>query len=70
LAHSNLSLSLEQIEERLLSFARQHGQIRRNEVTALTGLSQDQAYRLLKRFVKQGKLKQASLGRTAYYRAC
>ncbi len=62
------TLQPQQIEEQLLTFARQHGQFRRSEVEALTGLSRDQAYRLLRRLAKQGKLEQVGMGRMAYYR--
>jgi len=62
-----LALSLLEIEERLLTFARQRGQFRRSEMEKFTGLSRDQAYRLLRRLVKQGKLEQVGTGRWAFY---
>ena len=61
-------LSPARIEERLLAHVQQHGQIQRGEVETLTGLSRDQAYRLLKRLVEQRKLVQVGRGRGAYYR--
>ncbi|MBC8449581.1 MAG: AAA family ATPase, partial [Chloroflexi bacterium] len=61
-------LSSVQMEEQVMSHVRRHGRIRRAEVEALSGLSRDQAYRLLKHLVEQGKLELVGRGRAACYR--
>ena len=45
-----------QHEQMVLSYARQHGSIRRSEVMDLCRLNDDQAWRLLKRLLDAGKL--------------
>lgn len=63
-----VSLSSDEVEEQLVAHVRQCGRIQRGEVETLTGLSRDQAYRLLRRLVEQGKLELVGRGRVAYYR--
>ncbi len=59
----------QQMEEMILSYARSHGRITRKEAATLCHLKEYQAYYLLKKLVKAGKLKPAgSKGRGAYYR--
>ena len=47
---------------------RRQGRIRRGQVEAMGDLSRDQAYRLLRRLVEQGRLELVGRGRGAYYR--
>lgn len=56
-----------QHEQMILSFIQQHGRIKRAEVMALCHLDDDQAYRLLKRLVEEGKLANHGERRGAYY---
>jgi len=51
-----------------MAYVHQHGRIQRSVVEALSGLSRDQAYRLLRRLVKEGRLEPVGRGREAYYR--
>lgn len=53
----------------VLSYARQHGQIKRAEVLALCRLSEGQAKDLLKRMKAQGLLILGGAGRGAVYQA-
>jgi len=62
------ALSAAQIEEQIIAHVRQHGRIRRGDVEVLSGLSRDQAYRVLKGLVEQGKLELVGRGRAACYR--
>jgi ATP-dependent DNA helicase RecG len=52
----------------VLSYVRQHGQIRRAEVMELCRLSEGQAKELLKRMLGQSLLKLEGTGRGAFYR--
>jgi ATP-dependent DNA helicase RecG len=61
-------LSVAQVEERVMAHVQQQGQIRRGQVEAMGDLSRDQAYRLLRRLVEQGRLELVGRGRGAYYR--
>ena len=65
---SIVDLSLGQIEQQLKTYVQRHGRIQRGQVETLTGLSRDQAYRLLQRLVRQGELERIGRGRGAYYR--
>ena len=47
---------------------RKQGRIQRGEVEAMGDLSRDQAYRLLRHLVGQGRLELMGRGRGAYYR--
>lgn len=58
-----------QHEQMVLSYARQHGQIKRSEVMDLCRLSQDQAWRLLKRLLETGQLVRHGERRWAVYKA-
>ena len=60
-------LSLPQVEERIIAHLRKHGRIQRGDVETLSGMSRDQAYRLLRRLVEQGILESVGRGRGAYY---
>jgi len=62
------SLTMPQLEDQLMAHAHQHGRIQRGEVEALSGLSRDQVYRLLRRLVKDGRLELVGRGQTAFYR--
>ncbi len=61
-------LSPVQVENQVIAFIRKHGRVQRGKVETFSGLSRDQAYRLLKRLVEQGKLELVGRGRAAYYR--
>jgi len=61
-------LSVTEAEEQVMAYVRQHGRIQRSAVETLSGLSRDQAYRLLRRLVTEGRLKRVGRGRGAYYR--
>ena len=63
-----VGLSSVEMEEQLVAYVHQHGRVQRGEVETLTGLSRDQAYRLLRRLVEQGKLELVGRGRVAHYR--
>ena len=65
---SIVDLSLGQIEQQLKTYVQRHGRIQRGQVETLTGLSRDQAYRLLQRLARQGELERIGRGRGAYYR--
>lgn len=56
-----------QHEQLVLSYARQHGQIKRAEVMGLCRLSEDQAWRLLKRLLETGQLVRRGERRWAIY---
>lgn len=56
-----------QHEQMVLSYVRQHGQIKRGEAMELCRLSKDQAWKLLNRLTKQGNLKQHGEKRGAVY---
>ncbi|MBL8252140.1 MAG: ATPase, partial [Candidatus Competibacter sp.] len=56
-----------QNEQMVLSYVRQHGQIRRSEVMELCRLSEDQAWKLLKRLMDNGKVRKHGERRGAYY---
>lgn len=58
-----------QHEQMVLSYARQHGQIKRAEVMELCRLSEDQAWRLLKRLWNDGHLVKQGERRWAVYTA-
>lgn len=58
-----------QQEQMVLSYARQHGQIRRSEVMVLCRLSDDQAWRLLKRLLDAGQLLKHGERRWTFYTA-
>ncbi|MBL7065406.1 MAG: putative DNA binding domain-containing protein [Anaerolineae bacterium] len=62
------SLSRSQMEDQVIAHVRRHGRIQCGEVETLTGQSRDQAYRLLKHLVEQGKLELMGRGRAAHYR--
>jgi len=62
------ALSTTQVEEQIMAHVRQHGRIQRGDVEALSGLSRDQAYRVLKHLVEQRKLERVGRGRVAHYR--
>jgi ATP-dependent DNA helicase RecG len=58
----------QQVEEMILNYARSHNRITRKEAAELCRLKEYQAYYLLKKLVKAGKLKPAGgKGRGAYY---
>ena len=54
-------------EQMVLSYARQHGQIKRAEVMELCHLSEDQAWRVLKRLLEDGRLHKQGERRWAFY---
>ena len=56
-----------QHEQMVLSYARQHGQIKRAEVVELCRLSEDQAFRLLKLLVEKKKLNKHGEHKLATY---
>jgi ATP-dependent DNA helicase RecG len=56
-----------QNEQMVLNFVGQHGLIRRAEAMDLCRLSDDQAFRLLKRLVDRGQLRAHGEKRGAYY---
>lgn len=56
-----------QNEQMVLNFVGQHGRIKRSEAMELCRLSDDQAFRLLKRLVEQGQLVAHGERRGAYY---
>ena len=56
-----------QQEQMVLSYVRQHGQIKRAEVMELCRLSSDQAARLLKRMKQDGLLQQSGERRWSVY---
>jgi ATP-dependent DNA helicase RecG len=58
-----------QHEQMVLSYVRQHGQIKRAEVMELCRLSEDQAKALLKRLKAEMRLIQHGERRGAYYTA-
>jgi ATP-dependent DNA helicase RecG len=58
-----------QHEQLVLSFARQHGQIRRADVMELCRVSEGQAKELLRKLKERGELVQHGERRTAYYTA-
>jgi ATP-dependent DNA helicase RecG len=58
---------LTELEAQVLSLACQQGQIQRQQVEALSGLSRDQAYRLLRHLVDKGVLELVGKGRGAHY---
>lgn len=62
-----LGFSVIQHEQMVLSYVRQHGQIRRADVMELCRLSTDQAAKLLKRMKEQGALMQQGERRWATY---
>ncbi|OHR90547.1 ATPase [Pseudomonas sp. HMSC75E02] len=62
-----LGFSVIQHEQMVLSYVRQHGQIRRADVMELCRLSTDQAAKLLKRMKEQGALMQQGERRWAIY---
>lgn len=62
-----LGFSTIQHEQMVLSYVRQHGQIKRADVMELCRLSQDQAAKLLKRMKEQGALAQKGERRWAIY---
>lgn len=51
----------------VLNYVRQHGQIKRAEVMELCRLSDDQAWKLLKRLMDNGKVRKHGERRGAYY---
>jgi ATP-dependent DNA helicase RecG len=59
-----------QHEQMVLSYARQHGQIKRAEVVELCRLSEDQAFRLLKLLVEKKKLNKHGEHKLATYTLC
>lgn len=56
-----------QQEQMVLQYVQQHEQITRKDAAELCRLSLDQASRLLRRLVDQGKLRAHGSGRSAYY---
>ena len=64
---SVVDLSLVQIEEQVMAYVQRYDRIQRGQVETLSGQSRDQAYRLLRRLVRQGKLEMVGRGRAAYY---
>lgn len=56
-----------QHEQMVLSYVQQHGQIKRAEVMELCRLTEDQAWKLLKRLLEQGKLTKHGERRWAFY---
>jgi len=62
-----VGFDLLQQEQLVVNYARQHGQIRRKDVVELCRLSPDQAYRLLKRLVKKGRLCARGTRKGAFY---
>ncbi|MCW7540479.1 putative DNA binding domain-containing protein [Aquabacterium sp. A7-Y] len=58
-----------QNEQMVLSYVRQHGQIRRAEVMALCRLSEGQAKELIRKLKERGELVQHGERRAAYYTA-
>lgn len=65
-----LGFSAIQHEQMVLSYVRQHGQIKRADVMELCRLSPDQAAKLLKRMKEQGTLAQQGERRWATYVLC
>ncbi len=62
-----LGFSALQNEQMVLNYIRQHGQIKRAEVMELCRLSEDQAWKLLKRLMDNGKVRKHGERRGAYY---
>ena len=62
-----LGFSPIQHEQMVLSYVRQHGQIKRAEVMELCRLSEDQAWHLLRRMLKDGKLVKQGERRWSFY---
>ncbi|MFU2489227.1 ATP-binding protein [Thauera sp. WH-1] len=58
-----------QHEQMVLNYVRQHGQIRRADVMDLCHLTGDQAWKLLKRLMEQGKIQQHGARKGAFYTA-
>lgn len=56
-----------QMEHMILDYVRAHGRITRHEVAELCKLSPDQAYRILKKLVEEGRLIQIGTKKGAYY---
>ena len=56
-----------QNEQMILSYARQHGQIKRADVVDLCHLSEDQASRLLNKLYKNKKLEKHGQMRWTFY---
>lgn len=56
-----------QREQMVLSFAREHGEIRRRDVIELCQLTRDEAWSLIKRMAADGHLIQHGVGRWTYY---
>ncbi len=56
-----------QHEQMILAYVNHHSRIQRKDVMDLCHLTPDQAYRLLKRLVDEGKLKQQGAGKTTHY---
>jgi len=56
-----------QLEQMVLQYAEKHGRITRREAAELCRLSRDQAYRLLTRLAKEGKLARHGTKKGAWY---
>ena len=56
-----------QQEQMVINFVRQHGEIRRKDVMELCQLSQDQAYRLLRRLTAEGILQAVGKKKASFY---
>ena len=56
-----------QQEQMVINFVRQHGEIRRKDVMDLCQLSQDQAYRLLRRLTAEGILQTVGKKKASFY---
>ena len=56
-----------QHEQMILSYAQQHGRIKRNEAIELCRLTGDQASKLLSRLANEGKLTKSGERRGSYY---
>lgn len=56
-----------QHEQMILAYVNHHSRIQRKDAMDLCHLTPDQAYRLLKRLVDEGKLKQQGAGKTTHY---
>ncbi|MEA3310142.1 MAG: ATP-binding protein, partial [Chloroflexota bacterium] len=61
--------STEALKKQILTYVQQYGQIQRKQVQAMSEISKDQAYRLLRQLVDQGKLVLVGRGRASHYRA-